>query len=82
MTQQTHTHLFCHTCDWTPDSDIVLIDSAHTHTHLSCHTCDRTSDSDIVLIDFGFAEKCEGRSLTQQCGTPNYVAPEILAKKV
>ncbi len=38
-------------------------------------------DSDIVLIDFGFADKCSGRSLSAQCGTPNYVAPEVLAKR-
>lgn len=41
----------------------------------------RENDSDIVLIDFGFAEKANGRSLYQQCGTPNYVAPEVLAKR-
>lgn len=41
----------------------------------------KDDDSDFVLIDFGFAEKCEGRNLTHQCGTPNYVAPEILAKR-
>jgi serine/threonine protein kinase len=39
------------------------------------------SDSDIVLIDFGFAAHCEGRELKDQCGTPNYVAPEILGKR-
>lgn len=33
------------------------------------------------MIDFGFAEKCDGRNLTQQCGTPNYVAPEVIEKK-
>lgn len=37
-------------------------------------------DDDIVLIDFGFAERCNGRSLTAQCGTPTYVAPEVLKK--
>jgi serine/threonine protein kinase len=40
-----------------------------------------TSDSDIVLIDFGFAANCNGRELKDQCGTPNYVAPEILSKR-
>eukprot|EP00614_Pseudopedinella_elastica_P008140 CAMPEP_0172606482 /NCGR_PEP_ID=MMETSP1068-20121228/26693_1 /TAXON_ID=35684 /ORGANISM="Pseudopedinella elastica, Strain CCMP716" /LENGTH=342 /DNA_ID=CAMNT_0013409197 /DNA_START=63 /DNA_END=1091 /DNA_ORIENTATION=+ len=41
----------------------------------------RKSDSDIVLIDFGFAERVEGRNLNTQCGTPQYVAPEILASR-
>lgn len=41
----------------------------------------KESDHEIVLIDFGFADRCEGRNLTQQCGTPNYVAPEIVANK-
>lgn len=27
-------------------------------------------DHEVVLIDFGFAERCNGRNLTQQCGTP------------
>lgn len=37
------------------------------------------SDSDIKLADFGFAKKCpQPHSLKTQCGTPGYVAPEIL----
>lgn len=37
------------------------------------------NDSDIKIADFGFAKKClEPGSLTTQCGTPGYVAPEIL----
>lgn len=37
------------------------------------------SDSDIKIADFGFAKKCpKPKSLTTQCGTPGYVAPEIL----
>jgi len=36
-------------------------------------------DSQIKLADFGFAKECEGaHSLSTQCGTPGYVAPEIL----
>ena len=36
-------------------------------------------DSDIKLADFGFAKRCEKpNSLTTQCGTPGYVAPEVL----
>mmetsp|Transcript_22886 Transcript_22886/g.47475 ORF Transcript_22886/g.47475 Transcript_22886/m.47475 type:complete len:520 (-) Transcript_22886:80-1639(-) len=36
-----------------------------------------TSDSDIRLADFGFAKRVE-KPLSTQCGTPGYVAPEIL----
>jgi serine/threonine protein kinase len=36
-------------------------------------------DSQVKLADFGFAKKVyEPNSLTTQCGTPGYVAPEIL----
>ena len=34
-------------------------------------------DSDIRLADFGFAKKVN-RPLSTQCGTPGYVAPEII----
>jgi len=37
------------------------------------------NDSDIKIADFGFAKKCpHPQSLSTQCGTPGYVAPEIL----
>eukprot|EP00540_Astrosyne_radiata_P017977 CAMPEP_0116844664 /NCGR_PEP_ID=MMETSP0418-20121206/12823_1 /TAXON_ID=1158023 /ORGANISM="Astrosyne radiata, Strain 13vi08-1A" /LENGTH=343 /DNA_ID=CAMNT_0004475661 /DNA_START=537 /DNA_END=1568 /DNA_ORIENTATION=+ len=37
------------------------------------------NDSDIKIADFGFAKKVlEPNTLTTQCGTPGYVAPEIL----
>jgi calcium/calmodulin-dependent protein kinase I len=36
-------------------------------------------DSQVKIADFGFAKKVyEPNSLTTQCGTPGYVAPEIL----
>jgi serine/threonine protein kinase len=36
-------------------------------------------DSTVKIADFGFAKKCyQPESLTTQCGTPGYVAPEIL----
>lgn len=38
----------------------------------------KTDDTDIVLADFGFAQVTNGRSLQQVCGTPDYVAPEVL----
>ncbi len=41
----------------------------------------KESDEDVKLADFGFACKVEGNSLTTLCGTPGYVAPEILFHK-
>eukprot|EP00658_Telonema_sp_P-2_P015027 TRINITY_DN1574_c0_g1_i10.p1 TRINITY_DN1574_c0_g1~~TRINITY_DN1574_c0_g1_i10.p1 ORF type:complete len:287 (-),score=59.76 TRINITY_DN1574_c0_g1_i10:618-1478(-) len=38
------------------------------------------NDFDIKLADFGFATVCEGRSLSVKCGTPGYMAPEMLQK--
>lgn len=35
-------------------------------------------DASIKLADFGFAKKCTEKKLKTQCGTPGYVAPEIL----
>jgi calcium/calmodulin-dependent protein kinase I len=38
-----------------------------------------TDDSTVKIADFGFAKKCPNPNmLTTQCGTPGYVAPEIL----
>jgi len=42
----------------------------------------KEDDSSIKIADFGFAKIVEGRgSLKTQCGTPGYVAPEILNGK-
>lgn len=41
-----------------------------------------TDDSFIKLADFGFASRVhKPKSITKQCGTPFFVAPEILARK-
>lgn len=40
----------------------------------------KDSDSEIKIADFGFAKKTEGDSLKTLCGTPGYVAPEVLRK--
>lgn len=37
-----------------------------------------TDDSSIRLADFGFAVSVLDGYVTDQCGTPGYVAPEIL----
>jgi calcium/calmodulin-dependent protein kinase I len=41
----------------------------------------KNDDSDIKVADFGFATYAEGLSITSQCGTPGYIAPEILKSK-
>lgn len=44
---------------------------------------DNSDDANIKITDFGLAKRVDPGSstLTTQCGTPNYVAPEILARK-
>ena len=39
---------------------------------------DKLSDTEFKIADFGFAIKANGRSLSQVCGTPDYVAPELV----
>ena len=42
----------------------------------------KTEDITVKIADFGFAVKSKtDKSLTTQCGTPGYVAPEILLSK-
>ncbi|KAJ0399737.1 hypothetical protein P43SY_009318 [Pythium insidiosum] len=41
----------------------------------------RDDDADIKLADFGFAKRAVGDDLATACGTPGYVAPEILQGK-
>jgi len=40
----------------------------------------KNNDSAIKLIDFGLAGSCKNGDLKTPCGTPNYVAPEILRR--
>lgn len=40
----------------------------------------KEKDSAIKLIDFGLAGSCSDGPLKTPCGTPNYVAPEILKR--
>lgn len=63
---------YCHAariahCDMKPKNLLLMSDD---------------NDSYIKLADFGFAARChEPKSLTKQCGTPFFVAPEILMRK-
>ena len=41
----------------------------------------QSDDADVKIADFGFATIAEADTLTEQCGTPGYVAPEILGHK-
>jgi len=38
----------------------------------------KDTDSDIKIADFGFAAEVQGNCLTDMCGTPGYVAPEVI----
>jgi len=40
----------------------------------------KDKDTGVKLADFGFAVECNGDNITSQCGTPGYIAPEILQK--
>lgn len=41
----------------------------------------KDDDADTKIADFGFAVKVTGNNITTQCGTPGYIAPEILENK-
>lgn len=38
----------------------------------------KEDDANLKLADFGFAVEVNGFSVSSQCGTPGYIAPEIL----
>ncbi len=41
-----------------------------------------SSDADIKVVDFGFAALVNGYSLDKYCGTPGYMAPEIIRRQL
>merc|ERR1711862_341102 len=70
----------------------ILIDAIHyvhsqkvAHLDLKSKNLVLTSaddDTKIKLIDFGFAQRVSGpKSLNRRCGTPYFVAPEIIRKE-
>ena len=54
----------------------------YTYTSLLCSPAD---DSKIMISDFGLskmAEDSEAPQLSTACGTPGYVAPEVLKREL
>lgn len=42
---------------------------------------DKQNDAAVKIADFGFARRLEGARLTDRCGTPGYVAPEVITQE-
>jgi serine/threonine protein kinase len=69
----------------------VLKAVSHCHSHNIAHRdinaknillTGEESNTDIKLTGFALAARChEPKSLTQQCGTPFFAAPEVLTRK-
>lgn len=67
---------------------ILFLAIAHCHSKTVAHRdlkpenlllASESDDSNLKIADFGFSKKCPTRRcLKTQCGTPGYVAPEIL----
>lgn len=66
----------------------------HLHSHNICHRdlkpdnlllSSETDDTGIKLADFGFSKRVQNayttNSLKTRCGTPSYVAPEVISGK-
>lgn len=41
----------------------------------------KDDDANVKLADFGFAVEAPANTVKQQCGTPGYMAPEIILNK-
>ena len=46
-----------------------------------CFHCSPADDSKIMISDFGLSKSTESDQLDTACGTPGYVAPEVLRRK-
>lgn len=68
-------------------SKIMLSAMEYCHKSKICHRdlkpdnillLSRQNDTNIKIVDFGFATVCKASNLQTQCGTPAYIAPEII----
>jgi len=80
---------FCHQNqiahrDLKPENLLLLVSLIGAFVAAFSRYClqNNESDTNIKIADFGFAKRCpKPNSLQTQCGTPGYVAPEILEGK-
>ena len=43
---------------------------------------DKECDFEFKIADFGLASKCNEENLSLRCGSPGYVAPEVLKNRL
>lgn len=65
-------------------SALAYLDEQHVvHRDIKCENLlfkSKGSDVGLKIIDFGMSNSCAEGPLSSPCGTPEYVAPEILVK--
>jgi len=63
-------------------NEIFSYESTDNNLNFSRATSNVQTNYEIKLIDFGFSLQIEkGSNLTMFCGTPCYMAPEIISSK-
>lgn len=70
-------HIMLNTLAYIHDADIVHRDLKPENLLLRSSTDDRS----VKIADFGFAKNLRGGTDNEMCGTPGYVAPEIIRRK-
>lgn len=69
-------------CAGTVSTPIMTMTANHIFQPENLLLVNEEDDALVKVADFGFAQKFMPESgLTTQCGTPGYVAPEILLRK-